>query len=79
MTAQNQWAETYPPSQPMSSGGTPSGNVVIIHVLNSTTLLLATPYPQSCIESSLYKLNALAFITQKLYLKGSTHSFLKIT
>lgn len=29
---------------------------------------------QSCIESSLYKLNALAFITQKLYLKGSTHS-----
>lgn len=29
--------------------------------------------PQTCIESSLYKLNALALITQKLYLKDSTH------
>lgn len=29
---------------------------------------------QSCIENILYKLNALAFNTQKLYLKGSTHS-----
>ena len=29
--------------------------------------------PQTCIESGLYKLNALALITQKLYLKDSTH------